>query len=154
MEQFTVPQFIDVEDKVVGPLSARQFLILLAGGGMSFLYYKMFIFIYFLVFSILTVILAAVFTFVKVAGVPFHYFILNFAQALRFPGVRVWARDLAHDFPENVEVELYRTEAIPDKSLSSSHLNQLALIVDTRGYYSGEDDEIDIFNEKHHQPSF
>ncbi|MCL5436101.1 MAG: PrgI family protein [Patescibacteria group bacterium] len=30
--QFSVPQFTDVEDKIVGPLTLRQFFILLAGG--------------------------------------------------------------------------------------------------------------------------
>lgn len=30
--QFSVPQFTEVEDKIVGPLTLRQFLILLAGG--------------------------------------------------------------------------------------------------------------------------
>ena len=31
MQQFTVPQFIDVEDKVIGPITVRQFIIMLAG---------------------------------------------------------------------------------------------------------------------------
>lgn len=35
--QFRVPQFIDLEDKVVGPLTLKQFGYLVAGGGFSFL---------------------------------------------------------------------------------------------------------------------
>lgn len=35
--QFRVPQFIDVEDKVVGPLSLRQFAYVLGAGGFSFI---------------------------------------------------------------------------------------------------------------------
>jgi hypothetical protein len=29
MQQFVVPQFIDVEDKIIGPISVRQFLTLM-----------------------------------------------------------------------------------------------------------------------------
>jgi hypothetical protein len=35
--QFRVPQFIDVEDKVIGPLSLRQFAYILGAGGFSFI---------------------------------------------------------------------------------------------------------------------
>ena len=31
MQQFTVPQFIDFEDKIIGPITTRQFLILMGG---------------------------------------------------------------------------------------------------------------------------
>ncbi len=34
--QFRVPQFIDMEDKVVGPLTLRQFAYVLGAGGFSF----------------------------------------------------------------------------------------------------------------------
>jgi hypothetical protein len=30
--QFSVPQFVEIEDKIIGPLTLKQFLILLAGG--------------------------------------------------------------------------------------------------------------------------
>ena len=40
MQQFTVPQFIDVEDKILGPISVRQFLIMLGGGLFAFVAYK------------------------------------------------------------------------------------------------------------------
>jgi hypothetical protein len=35
--QFRVPQFIDIEDKVVGPLTLKQFGYILGAGGFSFL---------------------------------------------------------------------------------------------------------------------
>jgi len=36
---FQVPQFIEVEDKVFGPLSFRQFLYLAGGGGLGYIIY-------------------------------------------------------------------------------------------------------------------
>ena len=35
--QFRVPQFIDMEDKVIGPLTLKQFAYILGAGGFSFL---------------------------------------------------------------------------------------------------------------------
>lgn len=40
--QYSVPQFIDVEDKIIGPLTLKQFLILLAGGLLIFFFWKIF----------------------------------------------------------------------------------------------------------------
>jgi hypothetical protein len=38
--RFNVPQFIDVEDKIFGPLTFRQFVYLTGGGGLAFLAFK------------------------------------------------------------------------------------------------------------------
>jgi hypothetical protein len=37
--RFQVPQFIEVEDKIFGPLTLKQFFYLLGGGGLSFIIY-------------------------------------------------------------------------------------------------------------------
>lgn len=39
--RFQVPQFIEVEDKIFGPLTLKQFIYLAAGGGLSFLIYSL-----------------------------------------------------------------------------------------------------------------
>ena len=38
--QYPVPQFTEVEDKIIGPLTLRQFLILLGAGGLVFMVYS------------------------------------------------------------------------------------------------------------------
>jgi hypothetical protein len=37
--RFQVPQFIEVEDKIFGPLTIKQFIYLAGGGGLAFLIY-------------------------------------------------------------------------------------------------------------------
>ena len=37
--QFQVPQFIEVEDKIFGPLTFKQFVYLIGGAGISFVLY-------------------------------------------------------------------------------------------------------------------
>ena len=39
--RFQVPQFIEVEDKIFGPLTIKQFIYLAGGGGLSFLVYTL-----------------------------------------------------------------------------------------------------------------
>ena len=38
--QFQIPQFIDIEDKIFGPLTWKQFVYLLGGGGVSFILWR------------------------------------------------------------------------------------------------------------------
>jgi hypothetical protein len=39
MKQFHVPQFIEVEDKIFGPLTLKQFLYVIGGAGIVFIMY-------------------------------------------------------------------------------------------------------------------
>ncbi|MBI4054223.1 MAG: PrgI family protein [Candidatus Doudnabacteria bacterium] len=39
--QFSVPQFTEVEDRIIGPLTLKQFLILLAGAAVVFLLFRL-----------------------------------------------------------------------------------------------------------------
>lgn len=41
MMRFQVPQFIEIEDKVVGPLTIKQFMYLAGGAGMAFVAYRL-----------------------------------------------------------------------------------------------------------------
>jgi len=36
---FQVPQFIDIEDPIFGPLTFKQFMYIIGGGGLAFLFY-------------------------------------------------------------------------------------------------------------------
>jgi len=78
MQQFVVPQFIDVEDKIIGPLTVRQFIIIIAGGFMLFLEFRLADFGLFILEGLVTIFIVALFAFFKVNGMPFHFFLVNF----------------------------------------------------------------------------
>ena len=40
MAQFSVPQFVEIEDKIIGPLTLRQFFIFLSGAVAVYLLYR------------------------------------------------------------------------------------------------------------------
>jgi hypothetical protein len=70
--RFQVPQFIEVEDKIFGPLTLKQFIYLAGGGGLSFLVY---VFLNSVTLAIVPIILimgvSAAFAFHKVYSRPF-----------------------------------------------------------------------------------
>lgn len=142
MQQFTVPQFIDVESKIIGPITTRQFLIFVVAAIIIGITYNIFDFTLFLIIAIMVAIIASVFAFFKVNGRPFHFFVLNFVQTLRRPNLRVWNHKLVTEDLKIEEVEIKKDEKIPVKTVyHSSRLAELSLVVDTQGRYRGEDFE-------------
>lgn len=73
--QFKVPQFIDVEDKLFGPLTFRQFVYLAGGAGMVYVLYKV-LPLWIAIFFILPVAgLSVLLTFYKINGKPFVFYL-------------------------------------------------------------------------------
>ena len=143
MQQFVVPQFIDVEDKIIGPISTRQFIIMVGGGLLIFICYKIFAFYYFAGATLLVIVLVTLFAFIKINGRPFHYFLINMIETLKKPNLRLWSKELTI---KELEVELGEkgeTTVVKEvnvrRIISGSHLSELALIVDTGGVYQGEE---------------
>ncbi len=141
MQQFVIPQFIDVEDKIIGPITARQFIILLAVAIVLFIFYKLFTFIYFLIFALPIFGLGVVLAFIKVNGQPFHFFLLNLLQTLRRPPLRIWNKELGLDevrrYLKKEEVKVAVPRPIKEPIVATK-LAELSLIVNTGGVYKGE----------------
>lgn len=139
MQQFTVPQFIDVESKIIGPITTRQFLIFLAAAIIIGISYRVFDFSLFLTVAIVVGGLAVVFAFVKINGRPFHFFVLNAVQTLRRPKLRIWNnRVIVIEHPEKDLSIKVDQKPVPKEYYKKSRLAELALIVDTKGKYKGE----------------
>ena len=134
--QFIVPQFIDVENKIIGSISTRQFIIILAAGGLSFIFYKTMTFLPFLFATILVLGIGATFAFVKVNGQQFHYFLLNLIQTAKKPRLRTWQKFL-HKAKETKSIEI---KVLPQqKIVSSSHLAEISLMTNTGGSFKNND---------------
>lgn len=150
MQMFTVPQFIDVEDKIIGPITARQFIICLVGLGFMVPAWKLLDLPWFIVLAFIDFIIVSSFAFVKINGRPFHYFVLNVIQTSKKPNLRVWNHHnpikdlLSADEMATEEVPTVTKPSAARERLVSSHLKELSLIVDTKGVYKGgeEDEEI------------
>lgn len=85
--RFQVPQFIDIEDKIFGPFTFKQFVYLAGGAGASYAIFKL-LPIYISVLLILPILgCALALTFYKVNGKPFievlqAWFIYTFKSKL------------------------------------------------------------------------
>ena len=141
MEQFTVPQFIDVEDKIFGPITTRQFVILLVAGLMIFIAFKLadtglFIFLLALIGG-----LALTLAFIKINGQAFHYFVLNIFQTMRRPSRRIWSKQYSKAELKEL-LKPSEAEELPEpilyKHASKSRIRDLSLLVNTGGYYKPE----------------
>lgn len=140
MQQFTVPQFIDVESKIIGPITTRQFLIILGAALLIGISWRVFDFSLFIFVTVIVCIIAALFAFVKVNGRPFHFFVLNAVQTLRRPGLRVWNNSIIFENREGKAEKVIKPsyQPIPKEQYKKSRLAEVALIVDTKGRYKGE----------------
>ena len=78
MQQFTVPQFIDVEDKIFGPITVRQFVIMLVCFMVSAIAYRLADFALFLLLTLFFFITGGIIAFFRINGRPVPYFFLYF----------------------------------------------------------------------------
>lgn len=142
MPQFVVPQFIDVEDKILGPITTRQFGIIMIDALLCFIVYKLLSLAYAAIVDLVLISAGLVLAFVRVNGQPFHYFLLNVVQTWRRPGVRAWNKELS----DAEIIALSKVEAPPPpppkiykEAPTTSRLSELALQVNTGGVYNPEE---------------
>ncbi len=145
MQQFIVPQFIDIESKILGPITVRQFIISLIGGFFIVISYKLFDTGLFVLSFIFISAIVIVFGFIKVNGVRFHIFLGNFITSVIRPNIRVWRPGVYDQDDALSDINVFdKTESSskPDsqKKLTKTRLQELALIVDTGGMYKKNED--------------
>lgn len=94
---FQVPQFIETEDKIIGPFTLKQFLLIAGGGFSSFL-------LYFIVDIWLWVVLVAIimpisisFAFVKINGRSLYFFVKSAAIYIWRPKTYVYKIKKEHE---------------------------------------------------------
>jgi hypothetical protein len=136
--QYSVPQFIDVEDKVIGPLSIKQFLYILAGAGMLFVLWTIAPSIE--VFLIPAVPVLGIFlalAFFKVNGRPFTNFLSAAMQYLIRPKVLIWRREFQEQTIKTDvrEKQKRKEDKVPKvgQRVTESRLRQLSTVLDTDG---------------------
>ncbi|MBI5733395.1 MAG: PrgI family protein [Candidatus Kerfeldbacteria bacterium] len=138
-----MPQFIDVEDKIFGPITTRQFIILLVAAFFIFLEFKLFDFTSFVLLGVLTATVAMILAFFKVNGMPVHYFLLNFIQSFKRAKVRIWRKEVSEAelrLGLHKPMTVIKSVTAVKPPLEKSRLTQLSMLVDTGGMYRGEEE--------------
>jgi hypothetical protein len=90
--QFQVPQYIEVEDKIIGPLTLKQFLYLAAGGGILFMLWFLVELWLFIIMAIIIGFICAALAFYKVNGRPLIAFLGSIMTYFKKPKLYIWKK--------------------------------------------------------------
>jgi len=141
MEQFLIPQFLDVEDKIFGPVTTRQFVILLSSSLLLFILFKLTDTTLFIFLLIIIGGFSLVLAFVKINGQTFHFFILNIIQNFKSPSRRIWRKDYTksqlNQLRKGEKKEVLESSG-DHKKISYNRIRDLSLVVNTGGYYKAD----------------
>lgn len=91
--RFQVPQFIEVESKIFGPLTLKQFIYLAGGAGIIFLLYVYLPFFIMVFFAVPVGIFALALAFYKVNNQSFIRVAENAFRHFTSPKIYVWKKE-------------------------------------------------------------
>lgn len=90
--QFKVPQFIDIEDKVFGPFTFRQFVYLAGGAGLVYLSFKLLPLLIALIVAPVCAALALALAFFKYNDKPFINVLESFIKYYTRSRLYLWRK--------------------------------------------------------------
>lgn len=133
--QYSVPQFVEIEDKIIGPLTLKQFLTLLVGGLFGLMFYSIFnMSAFFFVLMLPTTVVFLYLAFGKLNGRPVLGNIPTVVKFLITPKVRMFARTGEGNFLIKKK-EVSKADELakkPEPEAVSSRLKRLAYILDEK----------------------
>ncbi len=122
--RFAVPQFIDVEDKIFGPLTFRQFVYLAGGGGLAFIAYKLIPSIFGFLAALPIAGFAFALAFVKVNEKPFINIVESAVTYAFSDKLYIWKHEKSEKkkpVANPAEAEARRQQLLPKISESKLH---------------------------------
>lgn len=126
-----MPQNIDMQDRVVGPLTMVQFLYAVFGGGFAYITYSTIPQPFSWLLVAIIVSLTVCLIFVKINERPFLNFLGNLVMFMFRPKLRVWSKST-----EPFKVDVYQNpnnkqqKVIQPKHTSKEDLHRLAETID------------------------
>jgi len=136
--RFNVPQFIEYETKIVGPLTFKQFIFIGAAAVIGFILYFSVPFTIFLIGSIILGGAAVALAFLKIGGVSLPTILANVLKFSGVPKIYIWQRK------EQPGIKVYKKvepsakapeaekEELPLKIAEKSRLKKLHTQIETR----------------------
>lgn len=151
--RFEVPQFIEIEDKIFGPLTFKQFIYLVGGAGIAVIFYVLLPSILAIALIIPVVGLSLALAFYEVNKRPFIHTLEHAIKYALKPRLYVWQQRERKVEKEKIEEAVPTTGSVP--RVSNSKLKDMAwslgvresLYADTeQGHRSGGVDPSDQSN--------
>ena len=129
MRQFSVPQFIEVEDKIFGPLSLKQFIYILGGVAAVFIMYVFLPFFLVILLGLPVAGLAAALAFYKVNNQPFIKVAANAISYYSKGRLYIWQKS---DKPAKIEETPPEEQKLNVPKITESKLKDLAWSLDVK----------------------
>ena len=129
--RFQVPQFIEVEDKIFGPLTFKQFVYVAGGIGISVVLFILLPKFIAIIISVPILIFAAALAFYKVNDKPFINVVEAFVKYTLTDKLYIWKKE--DKVPEAKEaLEKKEIEQVYVPKLSDSKLKELTWSLDIK----------------------
>ncbi len=129
--EYQVPQFIDVEDKIFGPLTIKQFIYVAGGGGLIAILVLTLPLFFAIILAIPVGALAAALAFFKMNGKPFIEVLESGLTYFVGGRLYLWKKE-RHEAPVVVAPSASAEPMAPKKELSRRKLEELAWSLDVR----------------------
>jgi len=124
--QFKVPQFIDIEDKLFGPYTFKQFAYLIGGAGMIFVLYKLLPFWIAILLIIPVAGFSAALAFYKYNGKPFIYYVEAWIAYTSKDKLYIWKQRIGKPAEKNNDIASIPKHVANLPANSSSKLNDIS----------------------------
>jgi hypothetical protein len=134
--RFVVPQFIDVDDKVVGPLTFKQAVYVVGAGGFALMLITSVGFVWGVVLGTPIYALAGALAFVKINNRPFSLALFSMFNYVMHKKLYLWKKtehpaQQTSQLPSETEKDAH-TIAHAIKNNTQSRLKELAWALDTQ----------------------
>lgn len=129
--RFQVPQFIDVEDRIFGPLTLKQFIYLAGGAGLSFLIYVLLGSIFLSTVPVIIVIaISCALAFYKINGKPLITIVEAAFKYIVGSKLYIWRKENTPSKEEKAPSSSYASLTVP--KISDSKLKDLSWSLDVK----------------------
>ena len=138
--RFQVPQFIDVEDKIFGPFTFRQFLYLFGGAGLIFVFLNLFPRIIAVLLAIPVALFSVGLAFYRVNNRPFIQLVEAYFKYFFGSRLYLWKKkDEPNPTVQSVAGAKYASVEVP--KMSNSKLRDLFWTLDVKEDPKAEKEE-------------
>lgn len=127
--KYQVPQFIEIEDKVIGPFTIKQFIYIVGGAGLSFVIYTFVPFYIAIVLIAIVGLLSFALAYYKINNKPFIDMMESAFQFYTKQNLYIWKKE---DKPIQDRLDSRQNNQVYVPKLSESKLKDLTWSLDIK----------------------
>ncbi|MFA6437048.1 MAG: PrgI family protein [Candidatus Paceibacterota bacterium] len=130
--RYQVPQFIEMEDKIVGPFSFKQFIYLASVPVVCYVLHYFVEVAYVILVGVIFFPFAVMLAFSKVNGKPFMEFIKSLFKFIRRPQAYVWRRLLYKTTEADQQKETISKDTTKRIAKKETNFKKIAEMLDSK----------------------